>query len=365
MARRCHLLGRAQFERMTTAPTPRLLRVSRGLLLLYAAVALSPARAHAEDGDSRVLADHVFLYPTLVPSALLTSYVGIRETFAVMHIPNLGAGSLGERDVSLTGLQQTLDLGFQFSDLIGISGFARGTALAGTNRQSIIIDGASVNYEVAGNVGVRLYRNASTGTQLTARAEIGYKNTQEIAFLQLLEDVAEEPRTIINILRAGISSRVLVPTEETELSGGLMLAQAFSRVLSLQASGRFDYAFYSREPYELELRRRTDQDGTLWRMRLGAAFGVDFEPMRVPIALLGEYLLTVGDRSGSSALPEPGSNTFSLGAFYSGRTALQVGLSTALTIDAEAQPGEDTEGNTSLSDRPTVTTINFILRYTW
>lgn len=353
----------------------RLPLLSRALLLAAAVGSSSTALAQEaapevtqevkQDGSSRILGDHLFLYPTLMDTALITSYVGIREAFAILDVPNFDAGALGEKDITLSGFQQTIDLALQFGQMVGIAGYLRGTVLTGIDQASVIIDGASVNYELAGNVAVRLYRNDSDGTQLTVRGGIGYKETQEVTVLRFVEGLVAEPTSIVDVLDRGIALHLLVPTSETGLRGGLQLAQAFSKLVSLQAVAGFEYAWFKRRPFEDEADARVDQDGNLWIARFGGALTLDFNAMKVPVAALGEYQLLVGDRTGSGALPQPGSSTFGLGVYYSGRPALQVGVGVHLTVDAEAQAGEDTDGNISFSDRPTLTDFHLIMRYTW
>jgi hypothetical protein len=186
---------------------------------------------------SRQMDGHTFLLPILQQSALITTHVGIREGLAHYEVPDLPVGSLGQRDISLAGLQQTLDLGLRINDWLGLAGYAQGVAVIGTSEPSLLLRGAE--YELTGQAGlsVRLLREGA-GTQVTARANAGFDKGREILVLPLLSGIVNNPPpTLAEVLEGELGQFILVPTSETTVNGGVFLAQAFGPLFSLQASG--------------------------------------------------------------------------------------------------------------------------------
>lgn len=348
-----------------------------GLLLLLSAalpqnasaaesntVAEAPA-CHTD--DARKLGGHTFLFPILQQSAFATTHAGLREGVARYDVPDLPVGRAGQTDVLLTGVQQTLDLGIAFTDWLGVAGFARGTIVTGANARSLLVDGASV--ELIGQAGaiLRVWRNESSGTQVSVRANFGYEHGKEVTVLPLVNGILNTPGlTLEDLVRGRLGDFILVPQSETSVNGGAFLAQAFSRTFSLQASANGEYAWRERKPFESVAGDRLTLKTHAARVNLTAALAADFAPHGVPVALLGEYLFTTGQESLTN-LPDRtlSSSTVALGIYYSGRPNLQLGLGAVTTLNSAPRLGLDADGNLQESDTPTLSYGQFILRYIW
>ncbi|MFY0571660.1 hypothetical protein ACN28E_48630 [Archangium lansingense] len=321
-----------------------------------------------EQGRSRQLGGHTFLFPILQQSAFVSSYVGLHEGVVVYDVPDLPIGSLGLQDVSLTGFQQTLDLGLRITPWLGLWGQARGIAYTGMTVGSFVSDGAS--YRVGGDAGlvVRLLHFDSSGTQLSLRAGAGLQGGREFTLLPLLSSIVDTPGvTLVSILRGNLGELLIVPMSESSVNGGAYFAQKLGTpVLGLQASASAMHAWRTRKPFEPTTGARVDQDTTAFRFNLAVALAADFNPLGVPLALMGEYLFTAGSQS-EVALARTDLNTSSiaLGLYYSGRPNLQLGLGGVAVLHAEPRIGRDADGNLAKSGSPSINYGQLMLRYIW
>ncbi|PTL82576.1 hypothetical protein [Vitiosangium sp. GDMCC 1.1324] len=332
------------------------------------AAAREPPACECGQGRSHQLGGHNFLFPMLQQSAFVSSYVGLRSGAAVYDVPDLPIGRLGTVDVSLTGYQQTLDLGVRLTRWLGLWGQARGTLYAGLTVGSFLSDGA--NFQAGGDGGlvVRLLHLDSSGTQLSLRGGGGYQQGRELSLFTLVTSILDTPgATLEDILRGRLGELVTVPTSEYSANGGLFLAQALGgSVMGFQASASATRIWRSRRPFDSVLGDRVDQYSTSTRVDLAAALSADFKPLGVPLALMGEYLFTAGYQS-EVALARTNLNTSSvgLGLYYSGRPNLQFGLGGVAVLHAESRIGRDSDGNPAKSGRPTLYYGQLILRYIW
>lgn len=349
-----------------------------GLLLLLntapadsAPSAERTAAAEAPDchpgGASRQLRGHTFQFPILQSAAFVTTHVGIRQGFARQDVPDLPIGRLGTRDVLLTGIQETIDLGLGITPWLGLEGFGRATIVTGANANSLVLDGASV--DVLGQAGaiVRLWRNENSGTQISLRGNFGYDRGHELTILPLVNGILNNPLlTLDDVVGGNLSQLIRVPSSETSLNGGAYLAQAFSRTFSLQASANGEYAWRTREPFDPVTGTRPKQDTHAVRINLGVALAADFAPHGVPVALMGEYLFTTGEET-EVDLPDRtlSSSSVALGLYYTGRPNLQLGLGAVTTLDAPRRRGLGPAGEALESGKPTLSYAQLILRYIW
>ncbi|XXF77457.1 hypothetical protein P2318_31050 [Myxococcaceae bacterium GXIMD 01537] len=335
------------------------------LVLLGAGPSLAAAVTECPDNHHRQLRGNTFLFPILQQSAFVTTHVGIREGLARYDVPDLPIGRLGRRDVLLTGFQSTLDLGLGITDWLGVEGFARGTAIAGSDTQSVIVSGVSIN--LAGEAGavVRLWHNDEGGSQLSVRASLGYEKDHDISVLPFVNNIVNNPLlTLEDVVLGNVGKHIFIPSSETTVKGGAHFAQALSRGLSFQLSASLQYAWRTREPFDPTVGTRIDLDSHAVRINLAGALAVDFGPVGVPVALMGEYLFTAGEET-QVILPDRtlNSSTFALGLYYTGRTNLQLGVGAVATINGNPRFGLGEAGETLESGDSTLTYGQFILRY--
>ncbi|MBJ6760127.1 hypothetical protein JGU66_05090 [Myxococcaceae bacterium JPH2] len=349
-----------------------------GLLwLLNAApgVATAPAAAEAEgqsqeceQAATRRLGGQTFIFPILQQTAFVTTHVGIREGVARYSVPQLPAGQLGAFDVTLTGFQQTLDLGLRVTPWLGLTGFARANVVSGVNAASLLASGAS--FELLGELGVvgRVLRVEETGTQLSVRGHFGLSNERGIQMLPLVDAIVNSPQpTVGSVVDGNLSQLLLLPKTEKTAGGGFFVAQALGTWFSLQASASAEYAWQKRKPFDVSLGVRSDQVTHAVRVDLALAAAVDFQPVvHVPVGLMGEYALRTGSQQELVRKDRTlGLSTMALGLYYTGRPSLQVGLGAVATLSAEPLQGLGAEGRDQESDKPTLTYAQLILRYIW
>ncbi|MBU8899333.1 hypothetical protein DRW03_10245 [Corallococcus sp. H22C18031201] len=349
-----------------------------GLLWLLGSapgVAAAPVAAEAEgqsqeceQAATRRLGGQTFLFPILQQSAFVTTHVGIREGLARYAVPQLPAGRLGTYDVTLTGFQQTLDLGLRVTPWLGLTGFARANVISGVNAASLVASGAS--FELLGELGVvgRVLRIEDTGTQLSVRGHFGLSNQRGIQVLPLVNAIVNSPQPTVDSVGEGrLGQLVLLPRTEKTAGGGFFVAQALGTWLSLQASASAEYAWQKRKPFDVSLGTRTEQATHAVRVDLALAAAVDFQPVvHVPVGLMGEYALRTGTQQEVFRKNRTlGLSTLALGLYYTGRPSLQVGLGAVATLSAEPLQGLGPEGRDQESGKPTLTYAQLILRYIW
>ena len=340
------------------------------LLLLGAAPAESASTAEGpacHTDNARELGGHTFLFPILQQSAFVTTNAGRREGLARYDVPDLPGGRLGTRDVLLTRVPQTLDLGIAFTDWLGVAAFARATVVTGANTPSLLLRGASADLFGQAGAVVRVWRNEPSGTQLSLRANIGHEQGKEITVVQFINGIRNTPGlTFEDVVEGNLGELLRVPTRETSVNGGAFLAQAFNRTFSLQASVYGEYGWRERQPFVSENGTRVTQTSHAARINFTAALAADFAPHGVPVALLGEYLFTTGEET-EVGRPDRtlGASTVALGLYYSGRHDLQVGVGAATTLNAARRLGLGEQGEERESGKPTLSYGQFILRYIW
>ncbi|MFY2561958.1 hypothetical protein ACN469_30470 [Corallococcus terminator] len=348
--------------------------LSLGVVLSLVA---SPALAESKESEactepcgarSRQLKGHVFQFPMLQQSAFVTTHVGIREGIARYDIPDVPVNDLEPLDVLLTGVQQTLDLSLSITDWLGVVGFGRATIITGTNADSLLASGGTV--DLVGQLGavLRLLRNDKSGTQLSLRGHFGYNKGREITLLPLINAIVDTPQvTVGGIIDGNLGQFLFVPNQEASAHGGLFVAQSFGRVFSLQGSASAEYAWQKRRPFDVVLGGRFEQETNALRVFFALAATLDIYPVTaIPIAIVGEYVFRTGfqeqvnrdDRTLSD-------NTVGLGIYYSGRANLQLGLGTVVTLDGEPRMGLGQAGRALESGDPTLSYGQLILRYIW
>ncbi|HEX4627665.1 MAG TPA: hypothetical protein VH137_02660, partial [Gemmatimonadales bacterium] len=132
-----------------------------------------PAPPVDQWGD-RTLAGHTFLFPGTHRGAFVTTDFGIALGAYQESIPSVPLPFGGTADLSILGAITTATLGVKITDWLGVQASGAGLAVFGANGSSLLYAGGKLN--AGGNVApiVRLARIRSTGTQLSARAQLGW-----------------------------------------------------------------------------------------------------------------------------------------------------------------------------------------------
>ncbi len=352
----------------------------RGLWLLLPLLLLSAgAQARSEEGTrpggtgsnpgDRILRGHTLLFPLLQQSPIVSTHVGIREGLASLSAEQTPLSILGPRDVTLSGFQQFLDLSLRFTPWFAVYVEAQGQAFVGTNTVTLLRSGSS--FDVSGDLGLafRLLRNEDSGTQLTGRVFGGLSSGNDVTLLPLVLSLANAPaETVLSLLQEGSEGFLVVDTKEYAYGLSLQFAQVFSRAFSLQLGASARRTVRTESPFDVVLGTTVEEDLRVFRFNGTAVLTYDFAPHGFPVALMGEYLISLGDRSGGPVLllnDSISSHTLALGVYYSGRPNLQLGVSGAHLINGEPFQGTTPEGAPAESESPTLSYTQLILRYIW
>jgi hypothetical protein len=331
---------------------------------------VDPEYAHYredEPAQTRRLHNHVFLTPILQETAFVTTHVGINEGAAVYDVPDVPVGRFGTRDVTLSGFQETLDLGFRIFEWLGLSGHGQAIAITGVDAESIVIDGVTVDVSAEGGAVARIYRNDKIGTQLGVRARVSYRVGQELPLLAFVQTVADAPiASVGEVIDGNLGELLFVPTHQTTLIGSLHGAQYFNPFLALQLAATFKYSWDTREPIDPRIGERIQEDTNTFRTELAAALELSFDPLHVPLSLQGEFLMALGNQEYFEAPDRSiSSSTFGFGVYYVGRPNLQFGIGGVATLSASPRRGVGRQGETEYSGDPTLAYFDLILRYIW
>ncbi len=348
--------------------------------------AAPPAAADLEAAPTRwgnrMLAGHTFLYPVLHAGPFVTTYFGIDNGVYEENVPAVPIPGSRTTDLSLIGVTSTADLGIKLTDWLGIEAQGRALALFGVNGESLIYAGGQINSGGFLAPIVRIARIESTGTQISARAQMGWLDGTSLQVPRLLvlartaiagaanntSDPSAAARQIgAGILNGGFPRVILAGADTFGLNASIEAAQALGEMFGLQAA--------------LTLQRRVlgmrFNDPTAGDFRESATrYDLDFDfsaewdgtRLHVPIAAIIEYELNgrLGG-TGNVVLESEASKTHTLGAgvYYSGRPNLQVGVFAATVRNLRRIAGVTVAGTPGFSDTPNAQYAEMVIRYVW
>ncbi len=337
-------------------------------LLAAALPTAAQSTSDAPNPGGRILGGNTFITPVLSQSAFVSTRVGITEGFSWLGADQLPVGELGRRNLRLGAFQQTLDLSFALAPWFGIYGHGRGSALSGINIDALLLRGASLEGGGDGGVALRVLRHEGAGLQLTLRGFGGANAGRNLTVFNFARALVAEPgRTVASLLEGTLAENILVPTSEWSLGGGGYLAKAFGPAFSLQVSAEFRQIWRTETPFNPGLGESEALTSNASRVDLGAALTVDLKgPLRVPVAVMGEYLLSLGGRTGTTFLNKDIlAQSVALSAFYSGRPNLELGLSVVWLIAGEPLVGFEEGGASANSEDSRALGGQLTLRYIW
>jgi hypothetical protein len=311
------------------------------------------------DGGDRVIKGHVFIFPNFVASSIVASYVGVRVVLGASDASNVPIATGETANIDSLTLNEGFDLGIKITDWFGLYATGGVRSLIGTNLKALTYAGATYDIGAGGGAIVRLFRSDKSGSQLSARLSGSYANGQFSSLLPIFQNPAA---SAVAALQGDLGSSIKTPFSSVGYSGALAFAQSFGRFFGLQAAGGFGGSHITSEPYIQAQKSRNNDTVDDFTYSIGAALSFDFNAWQVPIAIMPEYLLA---REASSATIRGAGDfdtvhTVALGAYYSGRKTLQLGLavSTRLSVSPLITP----QGQ---SDAPNQTSGHFVLRYIW
>ena len=342
-------------------------------------------------GSTRVLGRHSFLLGTFTPSPLVNSHVGVRAGMEYQQVPGYvqlpSLTNTGPQQVELRTLNvaETIDFGVRLFDFLGIFGEGYGKARVGANINTLL--GTGADYTYGGKLGavLKLFRLASF--QLSASAQAGYYSGQSAGILALFQDlnvIAREAvqevqqNPVIDINRAverlntafrTATADLLTPFEGLTYGVSINVAQAIGPYFGLQASAGYyaEAATYRPTRYDTATGGPLTQEHTVSTQRPSFSVAMDFDasPLGVPFALLVEYRGTPTSVTDTQAVQEVYESSFehlvALGFFYSGRTDLQLGL-TSYSVYGQLPT---LHAGPTTSGKPLDLALQLVFRYFW
>jgi hypothetical protein len=348
-----------------------------------AALALPPdLAAPPTRWGNRMLAGHTFLFPVLHAGPFVTTYFGVDQGVYEESIPSVPIPGFRTTDLSLLGVTTTANLGIKITDWLGIEAQGRALAVIGTNGQSVIYGGGQINAGGFAAPIVRIARIESTGTQVSARAQIGELSGASLQIPRLFvlarsavggatsntTDPTAAARAIGGALLNGGFPRVVLAGADTfNLNASIEAAQALGEMFGMQAAvtvQRRANSMTFHDPVAGDFR----ESATRWDLLFDFSAEWDAMSLHVPLAVMLEYELNGRlTGSGDELIEEDNTATHTLGAglYYSGRPNLQVGLFAATIRNLRRIAGSTVAGGTGFSGVPNAQYAELVLRYVW
>ena len=183
--------------------------------------------APATRWGNRMLAGHTFLYPVTHAGAFVTTYFGVAEGVYDESIPAVPIPGARTTDLSLIGVTSTANLGIKITDWLGIEAQGRALAVFGLNGQSLIYAGGDLNSGGFVAPIVRLARIESSGTQISARAQMGW----------LAGTTLQVPRLLV-LARTAVAGAAMNTTDPAAAARDIGMRDHPGRVPARHSRGR-------------------------------------------------------------------------------------------------------------------------------
>lgn len=264
-------------------------------------------------------------------------------------------------DLNLVGVAEGLDLGLKLTDWFGLQLTGGGRAIVGSNVPALVYDGATYAYEGRLAAVFRLMRLRSTGTQLSASISGAYGQGQVVSLAPLL-DAPDANVALQTLVDGNFGNALRTPFRHVDGRVSLLFAQAFGKLLSLQAAAAVGRHTIRVEPFDTVTGTRASLDTGGFQYLGGVALGIDAGPLHVPVGGLVEYSVT---RQPGTATLVPSSmletvHRAAAGVYFTGSRHLQTGVSVTWEGGLARIRTEDGE-----SGRPDSKSAQFVLRYVW
>jgi hypothetical protein len=342
-------------------------------------------------GSTRTLGGHSFLLGSFVPSGLINSHLGIRAGFEYHQVPGyvqlpslLDAGPQ-EVELRTINVAETLDFAVKLHDHFSIYGDAFGKARVGANISTLL--GTGADYTYGGRLGVLVKLFTVSSFQMSVSGQAGYYTGQSAGILALFQDLNIIAREAVQQVQANpvvdvddaverlntafrtATADLLTPFEGFTYGVSLHITQAIGRYFGLQASVGYyaESATYRPTRYDTASGGPVMREHSVSTQRPSFGLAVDFDaaPAGLPLALLLEYRASptsISDTQDVSQLDESSlEHLVALGLFYSGRTDLQLGIT---TYSVYGQLGT-LSSNAVMTGTPLDLALQLVFRYYW
>ncbi len=328
---------------------------------------------------NRTLAGHTFLYPVSHRGAFITTDFGVAQGVYNERIPSVPLPFGGTANLNLIGAITTASLGLKFADWFGVQAAGTGLAVFGVDGESILYAGGKLN---AGGYLAPIFRLArvkSSGTQISARAQMGWVAGDSLDIPQFLVlgrsaiasvSGAPDAQTAAagiarGIIQGGLTRTILSGTDVFGLNTSVEAAQAIGPMVGLQAAVTLQRRVIGLTFHDPSA-GSTRTSSTRYDMLFDLSAEWDGNSVHVPLALIVENEVNARlSGTGEETLEQDSSTVDTLGAgiYYSGRRDLQVGLFAATARNLRTVGG--IAGAPGLSGAPSANYSEMVLRYIW
>lgn len=342
-------------------------------------------------GSTRVLAGHSFLLGSFVPSGLINSHLGIRAALEYHQVPGYvqlpSLVNSGPQEVELRTLNvaETLDFAVRLHDHFAIFGDGYGKARVGANINTLL--GTGADYTYGGRLGVLVKLFTLSSFQASVSGQAGYYAGQSAGIMALFQDLNIIAREAVQEVQANpvidlntaverlntafrtATADLLTPFEGLTYGVSLNLTQAIGRYVGLQGSIGYyaESATYRPTRYDVASGGPVMQEHTVSTQRpsFGIAADFDAQPAGFPLAILVEYRATPTSVTDTQEVRQLDVSSLehlvALGLFYSGRTDLQLGVTT-YTVYGQLPT---LNANAMHSGKPLDLALQLVFRYYW
>ena len=342
-------------------------------------------------GSTRVLGGHSFLLGTFVPSGLINSHLGIRagleyhQVPGYVQLPSLVTTRPQEVELQTINVAETLDFAIRLHDHFAIFGDGYGKARVGANINTLL--GTGADYTYGGRLGVLVKLFTLASFQASVSGQAGYYTGQSAGIMALFQDLNIIAREAVQQVQRNpvididdaverlntafrtATADLLTPFEGFTYGVSLNLTQAIGRYVGLQGSVGYyaETATYRPTRYDVASGGPVMREHTVSTQRPSFALAADFDaqPAGLPLALLIEYRATptsVTDTQDVRQLHISSvEHLVALGLFYSGRTDLQLGITT-YTVYGQLPT---LSANAMHSGKPLDLALQLVFRYYW
>lgn len=329
-----------------------------------------PKRDWATDDSEteQILGGHLFIFPSLQKSAFMTTNIAFTQALELLNVPNVPVRPGRTYDVNAFGVDESIDLGVRFLKRFEVSLGGAAEAYAGSGIKSALAGGAAYRFKGELGLGMRLLRSSHTQLAFRLGGELG--SAKRVDFIPVITSLATEtaPATVDAVVDGNIGKQIVTPARRVAVTGSFNVAQSLSRAFGLQGAVVFTESFVHLDLFQQQNERVFDI--TLTTPELDAAVTFDLRPLvpPVPIAFIAEYSVRwthVGTQEPGYSKWLSAESMFGLGAYYSGRKDLQVGLQYLGILRFETTQGFDAAGRPFPIGNPNYNALQLTLRYTW
>jgi hypothetical protein len=321
-----------------------------------------PTEPESARAGNRQLGHHTFPVLAFVPSSFVTTHFTLRQGVLRLSVSDFPLNIDDQLDVSMIGLNETLELGFQTFDSLELFGVVGGQVLTGVEFESILTLGTSFSYHGGGGAAFRFLR--TKGTQLTVRGRLVFDSGGSLDLIRLIDELNMDDRTLEELFEDEVGQVVLEDTSRREFLGHLLFAQSLGRNVGIQAAAGVSQTSYTITAWDVDAREDIETDTSNWAPEASAGLDVNLLPI-APMTFALEYALR--GRQDITTINDddiPLSHIAGLGVHLV-HDSFDVSLTAAQALNLQPVKRTALDGTELESDEPTMSYFQLGLHMNW